>query len=140
MQGLFDLLRTDEVNMAVKPTGRDDLPSPAIASVPGPMTMSTPDCVVRVSCFSHPADATVQQPDIGLVDPRMVNDQRIGDHRIYSAIGTGGLGLSHAVSDHLSSAELHLFSIGREVAFDFDNQIGIGQTNLVPGGGAIQAA
>ena len=47
------------------------------------------------------------------------------------------LGLAHAVADHLAAAELDLFAIGGQVAFDLDDQVGVAKAHPVAGGGAI---
>ena len=55
------------------------LPSPAIASVPGPMMMVTPGCVSGLPALPIAGDAAVLEADIGLVDAARVDDQRVGD-------------------------------------------------------------
>jgi hypothetical protein len=49
----------------------------------------------------------------------------------------GDLGLAHAVADHLAATELHLLPIGGQVAFDLDDEVGIGQPHAVARGGAV---
>ena len=46
------------------------------------------------------------------------------------------LRLAHAVADHLAAAEFHFFAVGREVAFDFDDELGVGEADPVAGGRA----
>ena len=41
------------------------------------------------------------------------------------------LGLPHAISDHFSAAELHLFAVSRQVALYLDNQFGIREPQLI---------
>jgi len=50
------------------------------------------------------------------------------------------LRLAHAVANGLAAAELHLFTIAagcsRQVAFDFDDEFGVGEAQAVTRGGA----
>ena len=87
-------------------------PSPAMISVPGPMTMVTPGWVSGLPALPMRGDAAVLQPDIGLDDAPVVEDQRIGDDGIDGAVGARDLRLAHAVADHLAAAELHLLAVG----------------------------
>src|SRR5690606_2597047 len=82
-------------------------------------------------------NATVAQPDIGLVDARMVKNQRICDDGVHGAIGAAGLALPHAVADHLAAAEFDLFAIDGQVALDLDDDIGVAQTQTVAGSRAV---
>ena len=45
--------------------------------------------------------------------------------------------LPHAVADHLAAAELGLVAVGREVALDADDQIGVGEPDAVAGRRAV---
>ena len=97
-------------------------PSPAMTSVPGPMTMVTPGWVSGLPALPMACDAAVAQADVGLVDAGPVDDQRVGDDGVDGALGARRLGLAHAVADHLAAAELHLLAVGGEVAFDLDDR------------------
>jgi len=50
-------------------------------SVPGPMTMSTPGCDVRVAGLADGRDAPALEADVGLDDAPVVDDERVGDAR-----------------------------------------------------------
>ena len=50
-------------------------------------------------------DAAVCYRDIGFDDAPMVDDQRVGDHRVDCAFRLRRLRLAHAVADHFSAAE-----------------------------------
>ena len=52
-------------------------------------------------------------------------------------IGARGLGLAHAVADHLAAAELHLLAVDREVALHLDEELGVGEADAVAGGRAV---
>ena len=41
------------------------------------------------------------------------------------------LALAHAVADHLAAAELHFLAVDGEIAFDFDDEIGIGEAHAI---------
>ncbi len=113
------------------------LPSPAMTSVPGPMMMSTPGCTSGLPALPIRVDAAVQEGDVGLDDAPMVDDQRVGDDGVDRPLGLRGLGLAHAVADHLAAAELDLLAIDGEVALDLGEQIGVGEAHAVAGGRAI---
>ena len=66
-----------------------------------------------------------------------VEDQGVGDHRVHGAIGAGGLGLTHAVADHLAAAEFHLIAVDGEVFFHLQDEFGVGQAQPIAGGGAV---
>ncbi len=137
MQRVVDLLRTDEMDMAVEPARGQD---PALARDglgPGAHDDIDARLGIGVSGLADRRDPPVPQPHIGLVDAGMVDDQRIGDDRIGRALPVGDLRLSHAVADHLAAAELDLFAIGRVVLLDLDEQIGIRQSHPVARGGAV---
>jgi hypothetical protein len=62
----------------------------------------------------------------------MIYNHGVRYYRI-NAFFAGALGLPHPVSNHLSSTELDLFSVDREVSFDFYEKLGIGQPDEVAG-------
>ena len=112
------------------------LPSPAMISVPGPMTMVTFGWMSGLPALPIAAMRPSREADIGLHDAPVVDDQRVGDDGVDRAFGLGRLRLAHAVADHLAAAELHFLAVGGEVAFDFHEQVGVGQAHAVAGGGA----
>ncbi len=100
------------------------------------MMMVTPGCVSGLPALPIAGDAAVLQADIGLVDARVVDDQRVGDDRIDRALGARRLALAHAVADDLAAAELHLLAIGGEVLLHLDEEFGVGEPHLVADGRA----
>jgi hypothetical protein len=85
-------------------------------------------------------NAAVLQADVGLDDAPVVEDQRVGHHRVHRALRAGALALRHAVADGLAAAELDLFAMAtgaqRVVLLHFDDQVGVGQAHAVAHGGA----
>jgi hypothetical protein len=71
--------------------------------------------------------------DVGLDDTPVVDDQRIGDHRV-GDFGGDLLALPHAVADHLAATELDLVAINGEILLDLDPQIGVGEADAVADG------
>ncbi len=65
----------------------------------------------------------------------MIENHRVR-HDGIDHVGVHALRLAHAVANHFAAAEFHFFAVGREVAFDFDQQIGVGEAHAVAGGGA----
>ena len=92
---------------------------------------------IRIPGLADTGDASVPDPHVGLDDPAAVHDQRIGDDRIGGAPAARDLALAHAVADHLAAAELHLLAIGREIALDLDDEIGVGKPDPVAGRRAV---
>ena len=69
----------------------------------------------------------VLEPDVGLDDPPVIEDHRVGDDGVDGAARARRLGLPHAVADHLAAAELHLFAVGREILLDLDDEFAVGE-------------
>ena len=138
MQCILDLLRADIMDVAVKPTRREDAPFARDHLGTGANDNGHIGLGVGVSGFADGMDAPILQADVGLVDAGPIKDQRIGDHSINRARRARGLCLPHPVTDHLTAAEFHLLTVrSGEVAFHLDDQVSIGQPHAVPGGGAI---
>ncbi len=135
-QRFVDLLRADEVDVGVEAAGGDDL------AFAGDRLGARPDddvdagLRVGIAGLADAGDAAVLQPDIGLHDAPMVDDQRVGDDGVDGAVGAAHLALAHAVADHLAAAELHLLAVGGEVLLHLDDQLGVGEANLVADGRA----
>ncbi len=81
-------------------------------------------------------DAPVLEAHIGLDDAPVVDDQRIGDQGV-DHLGGEQLALALAIADHLAATEFDLFAVHGEVPFHFDEQLGVGQSDLVADGGAV---
>ncbi len=62
------------------------LPSPAMTSVPGPIGMVTPGWIAGLPALPMAAMRPSRIADVGLDDPPMVEDQRVGDHRVRRAL------------------------------------------------------
>ena len=105
-----------------KPPAVRILPSPAITSVPGPMTMVDVRLDVGIAGLADGGDAAALDADVGLDDAPVVEDQRVGDDGIDRALPVGDLALAHAVADHLAAAELHLLAVGGEILLHLDDE------------------
>ncbi len=122
-----------------KPPAVRIFPSPAIASVPGPMMMVYVGLDVRVAGLADGGDAAVLDADVGLHDAPVIEDHYVGDDGIDGAGRARHLRLAHAVADGLAAAELHLLAIGGEIFLDLDQEIAVGKPHLVARGGAEHA-
>ena len=91
---------------------------------------------VGIAGLADGGDEPVLQAHVGLHDPPMVEDERVGDDGVDGAAGVGRLRLSHAVADHLAAAELHLLAVGGEILLDLDDEFGVGEADPVAGRGA----
>ena len=133
---LIDLLRADEMDVAVDAAGGEDL-----AFARDDFGAGADDDVdvrldVGIAGFADLRDAAVGNGDVGLHDPPMIEDQRVGDDGVDRAFGLRRLALAHAVADHLAAAELHFVAIDGEVALDLDPEFGVGEPHAVAGGRA----
>src|SRR5439155_17921904 len=129
-QRLVDLLRADEVDVAVDAAGGrdhafsgDDLGARADRDGDGRLD-------VRVARLADLPDAPGLDADIGLDDPPVIDDERVGHHRVGDIFG-GALALAHAVADHLAAAELHLLAVCGEIFLDLDPDLGVGDPHAV---------
>ena len=89
---------------------------------------------VGVAGLADPLDAAVLQPDVGLDDPPVIEDEGVGDDGVDGAVGVRRLRLPHAVADDLAAAELHLLAVGGEVALDLDHEVRVGKAQRVADG------
>ena len=67
----------------------------------------------------------------------MVDDEGVSDNSVHGPICARGLSLAHAVADDFAAAEFDLFTIGGEVFFYLDNQVGVSEAELVAGSWAV---
>ena len=58
------------------------MPSPAMISVPAPMTMVDAGLDVGIAGLADARDAPVLDADVGLDDAPVIEDERIGDDRV----------------------------------------------------------
>ena len=135
-QRVLHLLRADEVDVRVDAAGGGDQPLARDDFGAGADDQRHARLHVRVAGLADAGDAPVADADVGLDDAPVVQDQRVGDDGVQGAAGARGLGLAHAVADHLAAAELHLLAVDGEVALDLDPQLGVAQAHAVAGGGA----
>ena len=134
IERLVDLLRRDEVDVHVEGAGGEDLALAGDRLGAGADDDVDVRLDVRVAGLADAGDLAVLDADVGLDDAPVVDDQRVGDDGVDGAVGAGHLALAHAVADHLAAAELHLLAVGGEVLLDLDDEIGIGEADLVAGG------
>ena len=135
-QRLLDLLRADEMDVGVEAAGGEDLALARDHFGAGPDDDGDAGLDVRIAGLADRRDQPVLQADIGLHDPPMVEDDRVGDDGVDRAARVGRLRLPHAVADHLAAAELHLFAVGGEILLDLDDELGVGEAHPVAGRGA----
>jgi hypothetical protein len=134
-QRLLDLLRADEVDMRVETACGDDLAFARDHLGAGADDDVDTGLDVGIACLADRGDAPASEPDIGLHDSPMVEDEGVGDHRVDRAFGARRLRLAHAVADHLAAAELHLLAIGGEILLDLDDELRVGEADAVAGRG-----
>ena len=86
-QRLVDLLRADEMDMRVHGAGGEDLAFAGDRLGAGADDDVDARLRVRIAGLADRGDAAVLQADIGLDDPPMIDDQRIGDDGVDGAFG-----------------------------------------------------
>ncbi len=137
IESFFQLLGGDEMDMAVNPASCDDFAF--TGNDFGRGADDDGDGILRiwVARLADGGDAAFLQADVGFVDAGVIDNQGVGDDGIHRALGAGGLGLPHTVADDFAAAEFYFFAIEGEVAFHFDDQVGVGEVHFVAGGRAI---
>lgn len=139
-QRLLYLLRADEVDVAVDAACGDD-----VALAADDLGARADDDVharlhVGVAGLADGGDAAVLQADVGLDDAPVVEDERVGQHRVDRALRPGALRLRHAVADRLAAAELHLFAVAAGaqgvVGLDLDDELSVREADAVAHRGA----
>ena len=111
------------------------MPSPAMISVPAPITMSTPGWTSGLPAL--PSFAIL--PSLSAISHLTMPHQSTTSALVMTVSATSSrqaLALAHAVADHLAAAELHFFAVDGEIALDLDHEFGIGETNAVAHGRA----
>ena len=142
--GFVDLLRRDEMDVAVDAARGDDQVFTGDHFGGCADDKLRIDAVHRVgiSGFADFHDAAVLDSDIGFDDAPMIEDDGVGDDQVERAMLADSrmarAALAHAVANHFAAAEGDFVAVVREVFFDFDDQIGVGQANAVAFGGAVE--
>ncbi len=135
-QRLVDLLRADEVDVGVDAAGRHYHAFASDHFGRGADRDGHAGLDVGIAGLADRGDAAALDADVGLDDAPMVDDHRIGDHGV-DHLRMRALRLTHAVAYHLAAAELHFLAVDRRIALDLDEEVGVGQTQAVAGGGAV---
>ena len=138
---VFDLLRTDEVDVPVDPARRDDaaLRRDDLRRRPDGHARGDAALHERVARMADGRDPAVFYADVRLDDAlHGVEDQGVGEHEVERFGVERERRLAHAVADDLAAAELHLVAVaaalGDEVALDLDEQLRVGEANAVARG------
>ena len=94
---------------------------------------------VGVARLAHPHDPAGANPEIGLDDAPVVQDEGIGDDQVEHAVGGGGAcRLAHSVANHLPAAELHLVAVDGEVLLDLDQDVRVGEPDAIADRRAVE--
>ena len=127
-------LRTDEMNVGVEPARGDDgaLAGDGFRVHPDDHPGSHVLHHVRVSGFADADNHPVLDPDVRLVDARVIHDERVGDDGIERARRVHASLLTHTLAKRLPAAELTLVAVGREVPLDDERQVRVAETNPIP--------
>src|SRR5690606_33419762 len=110
-EGLFNLLRGNEVNVGVNAARRHDVAFAGNDFRAGANDDVNPGLRVGVACFANGSNAPTFEPNVGFDNAPVVHDQRIGQHRIHGTLFSAALTLCHAVANGFAAAKLHFFAI-----------------------------
>src|ERR1700682_5323460 len=139
-QRLGRLLRTDEMDVRVDAAGGEDEALPGDRLGGDADHHARRDALHRVGIarLADALDAALLDPQVGLVDAGVVDDERVGDHAV-QRLGVAGAGLlALAVAQHLAAAELALVAIAGEVALHLGEERRVAQAHAVAGGRAVE--
>src|SRR6516164_9461904 len=90
---------------------------------------------VGIASLTYGGNTPVLDADVGLHNPPVIENERVGDYGIDHAFASGTLRLTHAVADDFAPSELHFLAVGGEVLLPLDDEVGIRETDLVADGG-----
>src|ERR1700751_695790 len=102
------------MDMRIKTAGGDDHSFAGNSFGTGSNNDVHPGLNIGISRFANSGDTAVLEADIGFDDAPMVQDHGVRNDGI-NGIFDRALGLTHPISDDLTAAEFHLFSVDREV-------------------------
>src|SRR6185503_17601590 len=119
-QRVLDLLRTDEMDVAVETAGGKDLALARDHIGTGADDDGDARLNIGIARLADRADIAFLDRDVGLDDAPVIDNQRVGDDGVGRALLVGRLRLAHAVSDHLAAAEFYFLAIGGEILLDLD--------------------
>ncbi len=106
-QRLVDELRADEMNVGIEAAGGENFSFAGDDLGAGADDDGDARLNVGIAGLADGGDAAVLQADVRFVDAPVIEDQRIGDDGVHSALLAGRLRLAHAFADHFSAAEFH---------------------------------
>ena len=139
-QCFFNLLRADEMNVAVNAARGDDVALAADHFGAGADDDVHAGLHVGVAGLADGHDAPALKADVGLDDAPVVQDESVGHHAVHGTFCARALALRHAVADGFAATKFDFFAIGAraqsQVLFDFNQQVGVGQAHPVAHGGA----
>ena len=100
------------------------LPSPAMTSVPAPTTRSGCHAIhdIWIASLANARDETVLDTNVGLVDTRPIDDQRIGNDGVNDLFVLSTRRLSHALTDRLATTKRALITISCQILLNLDPQ------------------
>src|SRR5690606_26143514 len=90
---------------------------------------------IGIAGFANLVNAASLDTDISFNDAPVIKDEYIGNHHI-DAVGVIALTLTHAITDHLTTAKFDFFTVDRVIFFDSDPQFCIAQSHAIADGGA----
>ena len=113
-------------------------PSPAMISVVGPISMSTPSITSGLPALPSADDPPVLDRDVALDDAPVIEHDDVRDHRVGRAVDAHAL--QHRLADRLAAAEHRLVAADAAVLLDLQPEVGVGQPHPVADGRPVQRA
>ena len=133
---LFDLLRTDEVNMRINTACSENTVLTSDDLCAGSNHNINARLRIRIARFTDGVNPPIFQSDVCLDNSPMVDDHRIGNHGIDSDLARG-LALPHPITDDLSPTKFHLITVVGSIRFDLDPKRCICESKAISGRGTI---
>jgi hypothetical protein len=87
-----------------------------------------------ISRLAYARDEPITDCEVRLVDPRIVQNQSVRDHKVGGASSARCLrGLPHPVANDLTASELAFIAIDSAIRFHFYDQIGVSKADAISG-------
>ena len=92
---------------------------------------------IRIARFANSGNEPILDADVGLINSRVIDDQRIGDNAVERVGLSDSRRLPHSLPNRFSPAELTLVAVHREVILDLQYEGCVAQAQFIAGRWAI---
>src|SRR5215831_15868441 len=134
IERLFDLLRTNVMDVRIDPTGGDDLAFSCDDLCARPNYDIHMRLHIGIAGLADRGNQPILYCDVGLHDAPMVKYQAVRDDGVDGPLAARSLRLPHTIANDFSAAEFDFLPVSREILLHLDEQIGICEANFVSNG------